>query len=195
MKQIFFALSISVLLMFNACEQYDVATLNSAMLKEEIDTMPAYSEEGKDIFAYRVNNKVVVSGSEFDTLPGIIRMYFKDLFSDNSIFYIEATSKRKRGYQEVILNIENLVDTGIYIARESVEGARNQLQYSVGENHLFNLAYVTTNEHLGYIHIKKLDTVNKIIAGTFNFKAKMFMVGDESDTVSITDGWFDIKYW
>ncbi len=195
MKNIFVALSLLIILMFNACEQYEVATLNNVMLKEEIDTMPAYSEEGKDVFAYRVNNKVVVSGSEFDTLPGIIRMYFKDIFSDNSIFYIEATSKRKRGYQEVILNIENLVDTGIYFARESVEGARNQLQYSVGENHLFNLAYVTTNEHLGYIHIKKLDTVNKIIAGTFNFKAKMFMVGDESDTVSITDGWFDIKYW
>lgn len=195
MKKIFFALSISVLLMFNACEQYDVATLNSAMLKEEVDTMPTYSEEGKDVFAYRVNNKVVVNGSEFDTLPGIVRMYFKDFFSDNSIFYIEAISKRKRGYQEVVLNIENLIDTGIYIARESVDGSRNQLQYSVGENHLFNLAYVTTNEHLGYIHIKKLDTVNKIIAGTFKFKAKMFMVGDESDTVSITDGWFDVKYW
>lgn len=195
MKKVIIVQSIFSVLLFSACEQYQVATLTQTMLKDELDTMPAYSEEGKDVFAYRIDNKVVVNGSEFDTLPGIIRMYFKDIFSNNTIFHIEATSTRKRGYQEVVLNIENLIDTGIYIARESVEGSRNQLQYVVGENNLFNLAYVTTNNHLGYIHIKKLDTVNKIIAGTFNFKAKMFMVGDESDTVSITDGWFDIKYW
>jgi hypothetical protein len=195
MKNVLFLLSILFLFVNAGCEQYQVAPLTSILVKEQLDTMPLYSEEGKNVFAYRVNNKVVVNGSEFDTLPGIGRMYFKDNLTGNSIFYMEATSNRRRGYQKVILNIENLVDTGLYIAREPIEGNRNQLQYVVGENHLFNVAYVTTNEHIGYIHIKKLDTVNKIIAGTFNFKAKMFMVGDESDTVSITDGWFDIKYW
>lgn len=183
------------MLIFNACEQYEVATLTKVMVKEELDTMPAYSEEGKDVFAYRINNKVVVNYSEFDTLPGIGRMYFRDYLTGKHILYIEALSNRKRGYQEIRLTLDDLVDTGLYIAKEYTLENTNQLQYVVGENHLFNLAYVTTNEHLGYIHIKKLDTVNKIIAGTFNFKAKMFLVGDESDTVNITDGWFDIKYW
>ena len=195
MKKVIYLIALSSLLMFNACEQYEVATLTKVMVKEELDTMPAYSEEGKDVFAYRVNNKVVVNGSEFDTLPGITRMYFRDYFTNIPLLYIEAMSNRKRGFQQIYLSIDNLVDTGIYIARESVDGSRTYLQYIVGENELFNLGYVTTNEHLGYIHIKKLDTVNKIIAGTFNFKAKMFLVGDESDTVNITDGWFDIKYW
>ena len=195
MKKVIYLIALSSLLMFNACEQYEVATLTKVMVKEELDTMPAYSEEGKDVFAYRINNKVVVNYSEFDTLPGIGRMYFRNYLTGKHILYIEALSNRKRGYQEIRLTLDDLVDTGLYIAKEYTLENTNQLQYVVGENHLFNLAYVTTNEHLGYIHIKKLDTVNKIIAGTFNFKAKMFLVGDESDTVNITDGWFDIKYW
>ncbi len=195
MKKVIYLIALSSMLIFNACEQYEVATLTKVMVKEELDTMPAYSEEGKDVFAYRINNKVVVNYSEFDTLPGIGRMYFRDYLTGKHILYIEALSNRKRGYQEIRLTLDDLVDTGLYIAKEYTLENTNQLQYVVGENHLFNLAYVTTNEHLGYIHIKKLDTVNKIIAGTFNFKAKMFLVGDESDTVNITDGWFDIKYW
>lgn len=50
--------------------------------------------------------------------------------------------------------------------------------------------YETNQIYNGTVLVKKLDTVNQIISGTFRFKA----VSTNSDTVKITDGRFDVHY-
>lgn len=52
--------------------------------------------------------------------------------------------------------------------------------------------YSTTSVNKGRLTITRLDTVTKIMAGTFEFTAE-----DEKDSTSIvhvTDGWFDAKF-
>ncbi|PIF46622.1 hypothetical protein CLU96_3660 [Chryseobacterium sp. 52] len=51
--------------------------------------------------------------------------------------------------------------------------------------------YSTNSENIGTLSISKFDKANKIISGTFSFKAKYYYDGD---TVTITDGRFDRKY-
>lgn len=53
-------------------------------------------------------------------------------------------------------------------------------------------SFTTTSINMGIVIITKLDLVNKIISGTFQFTAE-----DEknpANTVKVTEGWFDITY-
>ena len=55
-----------------------------------------------------------------------------------------------------------------------------------------NKFYVTTKNSMGTVTINKLDTTNKIIAGTFEFKVEN--ENDPNDVITVTNGWFDIKH-
>ncbi len=55
-----------------------------------------------------------------------------------------------------------------------------------------NKFYITSEAYTGTVAITKLDNTNKIISGTFEFKATGN--SDPSDIINVTDGWFDITY-
>jgi Family of unknown function (DUF6252) len=193
-RSIYFLMLLMLILI--ACEDSaPIERLENIGMRGEVDTMPHYREEGSEIFAYRVDDKVVVNKSEFDSSTnGIGRLFFFNSSTGKWLFYINGISDRTRGYQEVSIEIEGVLDTGIYIIKEISDTNRSQMQYIAGKNSYFNKTYITTNNHIGYVHLRKIDREKKILAGTFKFCAFLYFIGKAEDTVNVSDGWFDVKY-
>lgn len=187
--------TVSILLMFFfSCESDEKLAEPFYIVKMKEDSMPSYTEQGKHIVAYKVNGRVVYTKNEIDSANTIVAFRIIDPSTNKWIFFMEAHTIRRHNFESIRISLEDVVDTGLYIAKESNDFNSNQIQYIVGPNAIFNIAYVTTDQYLGYVHIHKLDTVKNIISGKFNFKAKRFLWPRESDTVRITEGWFDVVF-
>ena len=105
-------------------------------------------------------------------------------YDDRISFYIvgqdhEANSK-------ITLVIPNLIIGGKY------ELSNQNINYGCVYNNNINIVYFTTNNSKGSVTITKLDLNNKIISGTFEFIAED--ENNPTNTVKVTDGWFDITY-
>lgn len=175
-----------VLLTTNACKK---ETLHSGPIPE----MPAYTETGANTMAYRVNGRLVIAKSDLNDGKGVQGNRFELTYPDKGhIFFCDGQFIRENYYETIFLSIEHVSDTGIYELRLGSEEDFNVGQYRVGRNSSAYKSFSTTNMHRGKIHITKLDTVNKIISGKFDFQAAYFW---GIETVSITDGQFDIKYY
>ena len=87
-------------------------------------------------------------------------------------------------YIDIILS--DLKTTGTY------ELSNQGSNYAYLYNNTENVRYYTTSNSRGSINITKLDKMNKIISGTFEFTAE-----DEDNPqhiVNVSSGWFDGKY-
>jgi hypothetical protein len=51
--------------------------------------------------------------------------------------------------------------------------------------------WITNSTHTGSVTITKLDTVNNIVSGTFEFDAAS--TDDSAEPINVTDGRFDLK--
>jgi len=52
--------------------------------------------------------------------------------------------------------------------------------------------YVTNSKYTGWVNIARVDTINRIVAGTFEYTA--VNLDGSVETIRITDGRFDIQY-
>ncbi len=166
-----------------SCEDSD----SNAITYTKPDTlMPPYTDTGAERFAFRKNGRLVIAEDKLYRTRGI-GMFITGLDSSTGYFFVEGTYKAKDRFEQVSLVLAGVTDTGIYYLKESNLTNDNQGRYTYG-----HITYTTRDDYPGYVHLKKIDTAKRIIAGTFAFKAKQFWLGD--DTVTITDGWFDATY-
>lgn len=179
--------------LFIACEEDNYMADPFFIVRMKEDSMPIYTERGQNMLAYKVDGRVVYTKNEIDSSSTITAFRLIDPITNKWIFFLEGHTIRRDNFESVRITLDEVVDTGLYLAKESNEFNNNQIQYIRGPNALFNIAYVTTDEYLGYVYIHKLDTINNIISGKFYFKAKRFLWPSESDTVNITEGWFDVR--
>lgn len=92
------------------------------------------------------------------------------------------------GYQALGIGINDTTQIKVttYILNEII-GRRGDYKNST----LTNDRYFTDETHTGQLHITTLDKTNKIIQGTFYFKAYNSY---RNDSISITDGKFRLHY-
>lgn len=173
-----------------ACD--DSSSTNTATPKQEI-VMPPYTDTGGNVFAFRVDGRLVIAEDKLKRTSGIIASYFTLFDSSETYLYLEGFYQSKDRYESVVLDIEHVTDTGLYIAKlAGFNGSNNQVKYRIGTELNFVRAYVTTDQSKGYVHILKIDRDKKIISGKFSFRGELFMWGD--DVVTVTDGQFDVVY-
>lgn len=67
------------------------------------------------------------------------------------------------------------------------EGKSTKIDRIYGD--LYNYPYLYDGRKVGEVHITKLDTIRKIVSGTFSAD----VISSQGDTVQITDGRFDMK--
>ena len=156
--------------------------------KESEDTLPPATQTGAGTFGCKINGKVYVTkGSSGTGTPNPKIQYDFDL---NGQPYLSIETKRFDANivdGAVLIYFSNLINTGNY-------GIGGDFKYSVGWNSYIpgcgvgNLDPNVTA--LGGGTISKLDIPNRIISGTFSFKA----VKPNCDTIRITEGRFDIKF-
>lgn len=180
----------AILCMFFACD--DSTSTYTATPKQEI-VMPPYTDTGAEVFAFRVYGRIVIAEDRVQRTRSISMQYFTPLDSLFPILVIESGYKSKTRHEGIRLAIANVVDTGYYYLKESTELNINQGQYFLEESKSVSKVYTTTDNKTGYVHVKKIDSINHIIAGTFAFRAEQFLFGD--DVVLVTDGQFDATYY
>jgi len=143
--------------------------------KEEL---PPATQEGKNTFGCLVNGEVWVPKA---FLGNELTYYYHE-----NILNIAAYRKMgsKDINQSLGIRIEDCNNIGNY-KLTTIELARGRFSD-------LNKAclYQTDNRQIGALRVTKLDTINHIIAGTFEFTVWT----EECDTIRVTDGRFDIKY-
>ncbi len=143
------------------------------------DSLPPITTEGKNTFGCLVNDTLWLPSKRFDTpfadyKEGMLIVY-ADKYSFNTPINTVSIST---GYNTI-------KDTGKY-KLSLYSNTKIGSFYSIKEKY-----YFTDNTHIGELTILKLDSINRIVSGTFYFTGFDKNTGD---SVSIKDGRFDIHY-
>ncbi|MFC6996034.1 DUF6252 family protein [Rufibacter roseus] len=108
-------------------------------------------------------------------------------------FTIGGIRDDDEGRSSIDLRIVSVKQTGEYVLRDEANGTYGSLR--VNKERIGPKYYFTAAASPGRVTITKLDGANKIISGTFSFRAQT--EPDENggaETVEVTEGWFDVKY-
>jgi len=154
-----------------------------ASCKKE-DDLPKPNQTGANIMAAKIDGQLWQKKACFSCIAGgsALRINY-----DNRILFA-ITGEDIKTYAIAII-IKELKNPGIFIlgnGKESNTASNYAVVYTATTN------FYTSNINTGTITITKLDTVNKIISGTFEFTAENEK--DPSNIMKITEGRLDVKY-
>lgn len=176
------AFVIFLLILFNGCK------------KEENPTGPGSNDNPTQVGAGTMSCKIDGQSWSSTTVPGApVPGAYAQYITQGSVTAIGIVGMKIDGTTTSLINIfiYNVNSTGEYkLGTTGVGGAVGYavLSYQPGKS------YTTTyNTNInGKIVITKFDTANKIISGTFEFKAKENE--DATELKVITEGKFDVKW-
>ena len=151
--------------------------------KDGEPVLPPVTMEGKNTLGFLLDGKVWVP---YNPNPGLFTPTM-EFYMDRTVLGGEARLIRGKETNQQInltLDVKNGEDTYYfkkgYIGFEFFNNKKTGESCNIYKNH--------TDD--SYVKITKLDWASRIISGTFEFP---MMVSDCQDTVSITNGRFDLK--
>ena len=171
--------------------------------KKEIDALPSATQEGKNTFGCLIDGQAYVpngGGGLISSAPisgGYAYSSITCAYRGKNVWINTYSKDGKR----ISLYLENVVRTGIYPLKYTTPGAPSELcppnhaiySKNVGATPTApstSYLYATDSEYTGEINITRADTVNRIVSGTFFFKARR---PSTSEIIEITNGRFDVK--
>ena len=141
--------------------------------------LPNATQEGKNIFACRVNGENWIAEKKFSYS---IEVVWKDTFM------VIRGIKTSDMYM-IILNNEHITKNKTYSLDDTL---KCYADFSSTESNCFNSdGSRSAKSYEGELTLTKVDTVNRILSGTFWFN----ILTDYCDTMKVTDGRFDIRYY
>ena len=176
MKKILFFLTFIFLVI--SCKERD----------QDPDILPAATQEGKNTGGAIVNGQVWVAKIEVpDTLPGGNNTYYDTSPLLNTFRLQIVLLKYTDSNSTISFYLERNQDfsPGIY-ALDNNDNHDNHGSFSPNVLEIFN----TNSTNTGTLTITRFDKVNRIVSGTFSFKA----VNSAGEVVTITEGRFDRKF-
>ena len=157
---------------------------------EQSKELPPATQEGKNTFGCLVNGEVLeASGGGIFSSPIGVSVNYPYSFGARAGGIMQLCNDSD-DYSHLYLVIEDSIDflqQHIYNLKRSSFG--NPTNYN-GYVSLCDINYETFGEKSGELTITKLDTTEKIIAGTFWFDAQ----SEDEDIIEIREGRFDITY-
>lgn len=160
---------------------WGLSIFNSCKSREDI--LPAATTEGLNTFGCKINGKVwIANGIRNDqgTAAKAIEVEFRQLNAGTFYLFIHTNADTK---DRVQLSLPKGV-----IGTNLLEDRYDQ-PFAIYYDNNFRL-FMTKSPNSGKIVITRLDTVNGIVSGTFEFDGE-FIVTKEK--VTITEGRFDIN--
>jgi hypothetical protein len=152
------------------------------------DRLPRPSQEGKNIFACKVNGKVWIpkgSSSLGGTIKPINGGVYHNNFTGGSNFLLTAYM----GNAETVEFFLKSFEVGIHeLNVQTFRSGPSPNPENYGVYHKGNKTFMTSPYHAGFVEITRSDTVSFIYSGTFGFNA----ASSTGETVKITHGRFDI---
>src|SRR5690606_3980033 len=152
--------------------------------------MPPFTDTGANMFAFKVDGKVVVAQNSTDNGVKPIFAIYLASSNTNKALEIEGRYIKDDYYESAVIRMF-LDSPGVYeISNPNIAG---QGVYHIGTDNLTH-SYVTNYDKIGQIIITKIDTEKKIIAGKFNFSGRD-LFGSDTSIKKITEGQFDVIYY
>jgi len=166
--------------------------LNAASCtKDHGDTLPPETQDGKNTFGCLVNGEVWLNGG-YAPFPN--PNLYATIYTNR--FVIGATKSNNNTHQIIFMDIKSPISIGKFNFNSTLQ--------NTGFHDLKNDCYYRVDTVLssGVVEIIKVDTINKIVSGIFNYKAVKYSFvsmglvskGSCDSIVNITDGRFDIKF-
>ncbi len=152
--------------------------------KQDENTLPAATQEGKNTGGALVNGQVWVAKIEGPDLnPG----------GNNTTYNTDPVLNTFS--LQIVLNQYNNLNSQIVINISDNQNLTPQTYPILGNGSGFynpnlNIGFYTDSANTGILTITRFDKVNKIVSGTFSFKA----VNSAGEVVNITEGRFDRKF-
>jgi len=147
--------------------------------------LPNATQEGKNIFACRVNGENWIAEKRFN--------YSIEVMLKDTILYINGANYNDKAIERYIMRLNNLPinQNEKYLLNDTL---KSYAEFYATSSECFksNLGYgsVRSFAHEGELLLTKVDTTQKIVSGTFWFN----ILTDYCDTMKVTDGRFDIRY-
>ena len=163
---------------------------------EKEDSLPSYTETGANTFSFKVNRKVYQSYVGY--LPAFTKIsvcynYIDTFRNNNFLFSIIGNIVYLQDNKHIQINIHYMPKVGTYILSNYIWlGKGDYANYE--DDNPGSILYETDSIHTGRLIITKLDTINRIISGKFNFDAKQSCVYRECNSIISVEGQFDVKY-
>ena len=150
----------------------------SACIKTHIEpNLPPETQTGAKTFGCKVNGKVWVADAPFP-LVRLTGSWYK------GSLYIYAKRVKDNTNQYIYIRRVNTNAIGTYLLNNSLNDQRNIIDLKTGCD------YYTDSLNTGHLTITRLDTINGIISGRFDFKIKQAGCPD----IEVTEGRFDYNY-
>ena len=121
----------------------------------------------------------------------IYSQYYKSILS-NKFQLIIGTTMPEDPVQHVRITIVGITDKGTYFIGAPDYDVLGEYDLNAGRGNPVAKRFDTHNVNVGSVTISKLDTVNKIVSGRFEFEVKN--VDDQTETLKISRGRFDLRY-
>lgn len=152
------------------CASCDIFDLKEPTPKTELEKLPPITQTGENTFGYLVNGKAVVFTSTLN-FSAIYQGGFIQIAGGGVSLVIIDPIAPNQEY--------NIPESETFKARYTKEAQNGSYCF-----------YEFENTYDGYIHFSKVDRVNHIASGTFQYST----VTQDCDTIRVTDGRFDMQY-
>ncbi|MDQ3683023.1 MAG: DUF6252 family protein [Bacteroidota bacterium] len=160
--------------------------------KKEVDELPAVTQTGANTFGARVKGELWIPQG-FGVVPTAAILEAR--FSGNNSILINARNFSSSPTEtEIDIYLQNATKPGTYLLNQTTAHFPNHnasYGYYVERRFTPTNEWITNNQYTGKVEITRLDTVNNIISGTFEFNA--INLYNTPQPISITDGRFDVK--
>ncbi len=193
-------LSIASLLCFSSCKKEKKRTTNIFKQKRPTE-LPPITTEGKNTFGCYVDGELLVPFPRRAIKDNFSKFYYGVKWDDlNGTLQVGGTMEDEigNGFKSVGLYVykrvfdvgEYVLYTDPYLLGNFFEMNRVGLTIKNQSGETVCDSWRVPNPDCGRMNILRLDTVARIVSGTFYFDA----INKEGDTVKVTDGRFDFTY-
>ncbi len=160
--------------------------------KKEVDELPAATQTGANTFGARVKGELWTPQGFGVVLTAPI---LEASYSGNNAILINARNFNTSPTEtEIEIYLQNATRPGTYLLNQATAHFPNHnasYAYYVERRFTPTNEWITNNQYVGKVEVTRLDTVNNIISGIFEFNA--INLYNTPQPITITDGRFDIK--
>lgn len=160
--------------------------------KKEVDELPAATQTGANTFGARVKGELWIPQG-FGIVPTAAILEAR--YSGNNSILINARNFSSSPKEtEIEIYLQNATSIGTFLLNQTTAHFPN---HSAGYGYYIERRFTPTNEWItndqyqGKVEVTRLDRVNNIISGTFEFNA--INLYNAPQPIAITDGRFDVK--
>lgn len=159
------------------------------------EKLPEPTTKGANTFACKVNGESWIPDAGGSFMGKKLVLTHTYLFKPKRMFVLYATRRTKKENTTISLALKDVRSAGTQYFAFDTNPYPGELHY---KNHAVYIEYepgtadyVTNSRYTGSINFTRVDTINHIISGTFEFTAEN--TDGSGETIKVTDGRFDIN--